>query len=210
MPSELQIHPAADWLPELPATEFRELRDDIAKRGLREAILVKHGHIIDGRHRYRACRELGIEPTVQEYEGSDTIDEIVSRNLFRRHLTPQQRAELVVKMCGDKLSADAKERQRRGGKNKLPLKSAEPSETAERIAAIAKVGRDVAREALRVHRDDGAARRSRPKPKPAKPKPPVDKTSKEFVVKKFQQFMDRNWSVQKQRVVRPLIRDYLA
>jgi hypothetical protein len=159
MPNELKFHPAADWLPSLNGTEFQELKADIASRGLREAILVKSGHIIDGRHRYRACRELGIEPRFEEYDGTDIIAEILSRNILRRHLTPQQRAELVVKMCGDQLSADAQDRikahQFGASKSTAGLKSAQPEtrgRTAERIAKIARVGRDMAREALRAHK----------------------------------------------------------
>jgi ParB/Sulfiredoxin domain len=153
---KLKIHPAADWLPELNGSEFEELKQDIASRGLREPILVKHGHIIDGRHRYKACAQLGIEPQTKEFEGTgtDIIAEIASRNLFRRNLTPQQRAALVVKMCGDQFAKEAQARKRAhqfGETITVGLKSAQPQtrgRTAEKIAKIAKVGRDVAREAL--------------------------------------------------------------
>jgi hypothetical protein len=155
----LKIHPAADWLPPLNGSEFQELKADIKARGLREPILVRHGRILDGRHRYKACIELGIEPTVEEYKGDDIIAEIASRNLFRRNLTPQQRAALVVKMCGGKLSAEAQGRIKAHQFGETitvgtaPLKSAQPQtrgETAEKVAKIAKVGRDVAREALQA------------------------------------------------------------
>jgi hypothetical protein len=206
MTNMLKIHPAADCLPLLPDSEFAQLKADIKARGLREPILVKDGFIVDGRHRYRACNELGIDPTLQEYDDGDIIAEIASRNLFRRNLTPQERAELVVKMCGDKLRADARARQRSGLKkgDKIPvtLKSAPRGETAERIAAIAKVGRDTARQALRVHRDGAPKKSKRPKPK-------VDKTSREFVMARFQRFMDF-WSVTQHRTVKPFIHDFTA
>jgi ParB-like chromosome segregation protein Spo0J len=158
-------------LPELNGSEFQELKADIRSRGLREAILVKNGHIVDGRHRYKACVELGIEPTFTEYEGHDIIAEIASRNLFRRNLTPQQRAALVVKMCGDTLAKEAHDRQtshlKKGEQFPVALKSASREtrgETAERIAKLAKVGRDVAREALRAHKGVAAPRKKRSKP----------------------------------------------
>jgi ParB-like chromosome segregation protein Spo0J len=182
----LKIHPSADWLPELEESEYQELRDDIAKRGLREPILVKRGFIVDGRHRYRASQELGVEPAIQEYEGSDIIDEIASRNLFRRNLTPEQRAALVVKMLGDKLSAEARERQRcglkAGKKSPVTLKSASRGETAEKIAAMAQVGRDVARRALHAHRDGVARKRKLSAPV-------IDKLDPIFIQKKFERFM---------------------
>jgi hypothetical protein len=98
MKVDIKIHPAANFLPELSSAEFQELRDDIKARGLLEPILVKDGHVIDGRHRLRACEQLGIEPTLQEYEGTDCIAEIVSRNLLRRHLTAKERAEIAAKL----------------------------------------------------------------------------------------------------------------
>jgi hypothetical protein len=119
-------------------------------------------------------------------------------------------------MFGDKILADARERQRAGLKKgtEIPvtLKSAprgQQGETAAKIAKFAKVGRDVAREALRVHRDDGAARKSQPKSKPAKPKPPVNKTAKEYIVKKFQRFLDA-WPVTQQRIVKTILCEYMS
>jgi hypothetical protein len=53
-------------------------------------ILVHKGHILDGRHRYRACRQLGIPcPTVEWKDGHPWL-EVQSRNLIRRHLTKEQ------------------------------------------------------------------------------------------------------------------------
>jgi len=81
---------------------------------------------------------------------------MASRNLFRRNLTPQERAELFVKMCVDKLTSEVLKRRtsglRQGATAPPTLKSAERGETAEKIATIASVGRDLARRALRAHR----------------------------------------------------------
>jgi len=87
----MKVHPAANLLPELPESEFADLKADIAARGLREAILRKEGLIIDGRHKLKACEQLSIEPFFQEYAGSDITAEILSRNILRRHLTATQR-----------------------------------------------------------------------------------------------------------------------
>jgi hypothetical protein len=203
----LKVHPAANMLPLLSENEFQELKADIAARGLREPIEVKNDFIIDGRHRYRACRDLDIEPTVQEYDGDpeDLIAEIVSRNILRRHLTADQRAELVVKMCGDRLRAEAKARVKAhqfGAKPTAALKPAQPrtrGRTAERIAAMAKVGRDTARRALRTHKD-GAAPKAKVKP---------DKTDPNVVIKRFQRWMA--WYTHgEQRKVRPVIHEFTA
>jgi len=200
---KLKIHPAANWLPELPAAEYDELKANIAKRGLRDPILVKDGHILDGRHRYRACQELNIEPRIVEYEGTDLIEEIASRNLFRRNLTPEKRAELVVKMLGDKVKADAEARIKAhqfGVKPTASTKMVRAERTTETIARIAKVPRRTAEAALRG---------GKPPPK-RKPQPKeVDKTSKKYVTKRFIGFMD-HWLVTEHRAVRKILRDMLC
>jgi len=205
----LKNHPSADWLPVLSDSEYRELRDDIQNRGLREPILVKSGHIIDGRHRLRACKELGIEPRFEEYEGDDILAEIASRNLFRRNLTPQERAALVVKMCGDQLAKEAHDRKtaslKKGEQFPVAPKLA-PREargrTAERIAKMAKVGRNVAREALRVHKDRAA-------PKKKKPRKPREISFEEEVMRGFQKFMDF-WCVTKRRQAKEILLRFLS
>lgn len=147
----MKIHPAANWLPQLPDAEYWELRDDIGTRGLREPILVKDGHVVDGRHRLRACRELGIEPTFLEYDGDgDIIAEILSRNIFRRHLTADQRAMLVAKLRGPQLKAQAKERKIEGGVKKHLLKTTKALHTHMEIAKEARVSQHKARAALHV------------------------------------------------------------
>jgi hypothetical protein len=55
------------------------------------------GAIIDGRHRYRACETLGIEPKVQEWDGEGSLTSfVVGLNLHRRHLDTSQRAAVAA------------------------------------------------------------------------------------------------------------------
>jgi hypothetical protein len=55
--------------------------------------------IIDGRHRWRACSELGIECETMEYTDDDPLGFVVSLNLHRRHLNESQRAMVAAKMA---------------------------------------------------------------------------------------------------------------
>lgn len=55
--------------------------------------------IIDGRHRWRACSELGIECETTEYTDDDPLGFVVSLNLHRRHLNESQRAMVAAKMA---------------------------------------------------------------------------------------------------------------
>jgi hypothetical protein len=99
--TELKIHPAAELFPPMTEAEFLGLKEDIREHGQREDIVVWQGQLIDGRHRLRACRELGIEPHIAELmDSTDPWQYVVSHNLHRRHLTTAQRA-----MVGDKLAS---------------------------------------------------------------------------------------------------------
>ena len=53
--------------------KFTEFVEDIRANGVREPIW-RHpnGHILDGRNRYRACQELGVECPERTFEGSET------------------------------------------------------------------------------------------------------------------------------------------
>lgn len=55
--------------------------------------------VIDGRHRARACEELGIDPETEVYEGDDLVAFVVSLNLHRRHLDESQRAMVAGRLA---------------------------------------------------------------------------------------------------------------
>ena len=47
--------------------------EDIKKNGLQEKIWTYKGQIIDGRHRYLACKKFGIEPMFREWDGKGSL-----------------------------------------------------------------------------------------------------------------------------------------
>jgi len=99
----LHVHPVASLFPEMNEQEFEALKTDIQAHGLMEPIwLAEDGRIIDGRHRYKACRELRIEPTFvrnKGYKDDATIaNAVVSLNLKRRHLNESQRAMVAARL----------------------------------------------------------------------------------------------------------------
>jgi hypothetical protein len=114
---ELPIHPLANLFPEMTPAEFAGLKADVEAHGQRDPVWLYRGEIIDGKHRYRVCRELGRPVLVRDYtpaEGESPVRFVVSLNLHRRHLDSSQRAAVAVDMM-PLLEAEAKERQRRGG-----------------------------------------------------------------------------------------------
>ena len=94
------IHELANLFPMSCTEEYTKLRDDIKKFGLIEPITIWDGRILDGRHRAKACHELGIEPEYVEYTGNDPVGFVLSKNRFRRHLTQSQLGMLAMKLAG--------------------------------------------------------------------------------------------------------------
>lgn len=91
-------HPLANIFPLMAADEYVALKSDIRQYGLREAIWILDGQILDGRNRFKACQEVGITPILKEYEGEDPAAFVVSLNLKRRHLSESQRAMVAAKL----------------------------------------------------------------------------------------------------------------
>lgn len=98
---QLDFHPVANIFPLMTGQEFDALVNDIAEHGQAEPIWLYDGQVLDGRNRYRACMELGIVPDVREYTGNDPHAFVVSLNLHRRHLTREQRDELIRTLRGN-------------------------------------------------------------------------------------------------------------
>src|SRR5690606_33236568 len=90
-------------LPELSAEEYEALKADIAQRGVQVPVEYdEDGNILDGYHRVRACRELGLDdwPRVvrRGLTEEQKVEHALALNLHRRHLTREQRRELVVRL----------------------------------------------------------------------------------------------------------------
>jgi hypothetical protein len=100
MTATYALHPLAELVPPMTAEEFTEFKADIKAQGLREPITLYEGKILDGKHRYRACRELGIEIKTHVWRPQDgqPLDFIISENIRRRMLTTGQKAALALEL----------------------------------------------------------------------------------------------------------------
>src|SRR5262245_6679093 len=70
-PQALGFHPLADLFPLMMGNEFGELVADIKANGLREKITLYKGKILEGRNRYRACREAGVKVETDDFDGDE-------------------------------------------------------------------------------------------------------------------------------------------
>lgn len=99
----------------LSAAEYEALKADIAERGVLVPVeLDDQGVILDGHHRDRACRQLGIEcPTI--VRPAMTEDEkrshVIALNIHRRHLRPDEHARYIAELRAAGMSQRAIARQ---------------------------------------------------------------------------------------------------
>jgi ParB-like chromosome segregation protein Spo0J len=109
----LPVHPAADLFPLMSPDELKVLGEDIIKNGLCERVAVIDGPdgkpvLIDGRNRLDAMELVGQQFTLEAVamrlryqEHSHDFDPyayVTSINLHRRHLTANQKRDLIAKL----------------------------------------------------------------------------------------------------------------
>jgi N6-adenosine-specific RNA methylase IME4/ParB-like chromosome segregation protein Spo0J len=107
-PIGVRWHEYADIFPWIEGEAYRALVEDIRKNGVLEPIVFLDGAVLDGRNRYMAARELGIEYPRIEYEGDDPLGFVISHNLTRRHLDASQRAMVAKRLETAKHGGDRK------------------------------------------------------------------------------------------------------
>jgi len=91
-----EFHELCCIFPRCTDEELQLLVSDIRENGLLTPITLYWGKILDGRNRYLACQLLNREPVYVEYEGTDPLSFVVSRNLCRRHLSESQRSMVAA------------------------------------------------------------------------------------------------------------------
>lgn len=146
-----EFHEVATIFPPMGEEEFTLFVADIQQRGLLEPIWTFQGKIIDGIHRFRACRQLGIEPTYQEWDGHGSLVQfVVSRNLQRRHLTAGQRAMLALEV--EQQFAKEAEKRMHAGKAPDPktILSQGTGKAAHQAAAAMRTSGTYVKEAKRI------------------------------------------------------------
>jgi len=107
-----EFHAIAELFPLMRGEAFEELVADIRRNGLREPILVAaEGRILDGRNRYRACLQAGVEPRFVPWQGEGSLEELtLSLNLRRRHLDDESQRAMVAARLAKLMKPEATRR----------------------------------------------------------------------------------------------------
>ena len=113
----LAFHDAANIFPMIDDDSFASFLEDIKAHGVREAVKLLDGMVIDGRNRYKAARDLGIPCPTEDIETDDPVAYVLSMNRHRRHLKPSQLATVAAR-AREFYDKAAKERMRAGGGDK--------------------------------------------------------------------------------------------
>ena len=111
-------HEICKWLPHKPET-IADIANDMRAHGYRHdrPIILYEGAILDGRHRYEAALEAGIDPIFVEFQGTreDAINYVTSENVNRRMLNNREKEFFYVQR------ANALGVQSRGGDRKSEI-----------------------------------------------------------------------------------------
>ena len=97
--TDYPVNPVSELFPVMEPEAYEALKADIASHGQSEPIILWKKQLIDGRHRLRACKELGVKPIVVGISDSDDpLAYVISHNLYRRHLSTSERAMIAAKI----------------------------------------------------------------------------------------------------------------
>jgi ParB-like chromosome segregation protein Spo0J len=108
----IKVHPTADLFPMMADDELDELAADIEKHGLRQAIDFQGDQLLDGRNRLAAIHRIKDETrrnnllgfvasTKRVMQVSDPIAYVISANVRRRHLSAEQKRDLIAALLKD-------------------------------------------------------------------------------------------------------------
>jgi hypothetical protein len=95
---ETPSHPIAELFPLMADEDLQALAGDIKRDGMHYPIIIYDGKVLDGRNRLKACKLAGVVPHFHLFNAreDDPLRFVVSANLHRRHLTQEQKREVIA------------------------------------------------------------------------------------------------------------------
>lgn len=177
--SELKTNETiSNLIPEMTEKEYLDLKTSIDEEGIRHAIDINADNtILDGRHRVRACKSLGIKSIMynrHDLSESEAIKFVRDTAIERRHLTKEQRLNIVLN--SEELVSDIQTRAKENQNKSIEIahKSnpnhrnnhrlgprepnlSKPTNTNEELGKIAGVGKSTVVRAKKVKRENPEA-----------------------------------------------------
>lgn len=130
-PRDLKFNPLNDFA-RLPEKEYTELKEDISRNGILDALTVKKDNVIvTGENRLRIALELLEEESekvkfipvryyMNELSGEEEYDILEGDNLYRRHLSPEERKERLKARIKRKYREELSTDNRGGDRKRKP------------------------------------------------------------------------------------------
>ena len=91
----------SELVPEMTTQEYDDLVNSIRKQGVRQPIhILSDKTVLDGRHRVRACKEIGvkeIQALSHELKEDEAIKFVTDTAVERRNLTKEQKVDIVLR-----------------------------------------------------------------------------------------------------------------
>lgn len=145
---EYKFHEIADIFPLMSDEEYQGLKSSIEVNGLMVPIVLLENKVLDGRNRYKACQELGIDTKHENFEGTyqEAIEFVWIHNIHRRNLTSSQKAICIIEKdeLVKRFRDEAKERQKEHGNTAPGRKNtsgnnstSDSGKTRDKLASIA-------------------------------------------------------------------------
>lgn len=149
-------------VPEMTVAEYERFIDSVKTSGINTPIHINNDMtILDGRHRVKACKELGIREIdclVHNFDKTQTVNFVRDTAIERRNLTPAQRADIVLKSSDLVESIEAKARENQGKRKDLTSGPAghdvEKGKTRKQLTDIAGVGEGTMQRMMRAKKED--------------------------------------------------------
>jgi hypothetical protein len=94
------VHRVCALFPDMSDVEYAELVKSIKRHGQLQPVVLHQGVLLDGRHRLRACAELGLEPKLIQFAelrlSTAPGTWVLTVNARRRHLTDDQKLAIMA------------------------------------------------------------------------------------------------------------------
>ena len=119
---EWQRHELGAVFHDMSNAEYESLKRDIQTNGQLHPIITYEGKVLDGWHRFRVCRDLGIYPRSDPLpEGADPLHYSLASNVERRQSKPGQLTIALVEIW---IAQELTEMSGQEGRSASPLSSA--------------------------------------------------------------------------------------